>query len=120
MPNARRLHYHNQKLNSGQWAIIANEAEEIVAAIAAEVDADRRARQAASLSETHAEKTTHSEVVSDKKLSQTKKAHANDTATKLAETFPTNRTYHNQKLNIPTNKQKFLADTCTGVRCSNL
>jgi hypothetical protein len=40
----------------------------------------RREKQAESLAQTHAG-------VSDKKLSETTKPHANDTATKLAETF---------------------------------
>ncbi len=71
-----------------QWAIIANEAEDIVKAIAEQVERERREKQAASLAETHAG-------VSVKKLTETKDENQTRTDTKLAETFPTNRTYIN-------------------------
>lgn len=87
-----------RNLNSGQWAMIAVEAEDIMAAIAEEVEKERREKQAAELSKTHAGKT---EVVCNKTLLQTppplkRDPNANSAPTKAAELFNTNRTYVNQ------------------------
>jgi len=65
----------------------ANEAEDIVQAITAEVEKERREK----ISE--ARKTETGQIF-------VQSPHANDTATKLAETFPTNRTYINAAAKI--------------------
>lgn len=77
-----------RNLNSGQWATIAVEAEELIGAIAKQVEKGRRAK----ISETKKTPAT-----SDKKLSDVpRNHHANTTPTKTAELFNTNRTYVNQ------------------------
>lgn len=77
-----------RNLNKGQWATIAVEAEEIMAALRAATESERRKKQ----SETRAG-------LSDKKLSD-KKEHLQKTATKAAELFNTNRTYINQAAKV--------------------
>lgn len=86
-----------RNLNSGQWATIAAEAEELIAAIAENVEKDRREKQAETQRETKGQKTVKaSERLSDKKLSDSPKSeHSEKTATKSAELFNTNRTYVN-------------------------
>jgi hypothetical protein len=75
-----------RNLNKGQWATIAVEAEDIMAALSNAA----RARQG-----------TRSDLTSDKKLSQVKKReHGEKTATKAAELFNTNRTYINQAAKV--------------------
>lgn len=76
-----------RNLNSGQWATIAVEAEDIMAAIAEQVEKERREK----ISETKKNPTP------DKNLSD---VHANSTPTKAAELFNTNRTYVNQAAKI--------------------
>jgi hypothetical protein len=78
-----------RNLNSGQWACISQEAEDLIKAIREQVEKDRRKKQAEQLKKTHAG-------VSDKKLSKTSDEHKEKTATKTAELFNTNRTYVNQ------------------------
>ena len=77
-----------RNLNSGQWATIAVEAEDIMGAIAEQVEKDRREKQAA----------TQSEPVQQKIVTQP--ANRNVTDTKAAEIFQTNRTYINQATKI--------------------
>jgi len=77
-----------RNLNSGQWATIAVEAEDIMGAIAEQVEKDRREKQAA----------TQSESVQQKIVAQP--ANRNVTDTKAAEIFQTNRTYINQATKI--------------------
>ena len=77
-----------RNLNSGQWATIAVEAEDIMGAIAEQVEKDRREKQAA----------TQSEPVQQKIVTQP--ANRNVTDTKAAEIFQTNRTYINQASKI--------------------
>jgi len=77
-----------RNLNSGQWATIAVEAEDIMGAIADQVEKDRREKQAA----------TQSEPVQQKIVAQP--ANRNVTDTKAAEIFQTNRTYINQATKI--------------------
>jgi hypothetical protein len=75
-----------RNLNSGQWATIAVEAEDIMAAIAVEAKARQGKR---------------TDLTSDKKLSEVpKQEHADKTSTKAAELFNTNRTYVNQAAKI--------------------
>lgn len=83
-----------RNLSSSQWAAIAVEAEEILAAIAEAVEQERRAKQAEHLKETH-ESGGFGGGVSDNKLSDTKDEHETKTAHKAAELFNTNRTYIN-------------------------
>lgn len=94
-----------RNLNSGQWACIAAEADELLAVIAKATEEERRTIQSASLRETLAQKAmraaeTEIERVSDKNLSETKDEHATKTATKAAELFNTNRTYVNQAVKM--------------------
>lgn len=78
-----------RNLNSGQWACIAAEADDLLAVIAAAVEKERRERQ------------REAQKLSDKKLSDTPKPqHAEKTATKAAELFNTNRTYVNQAVKM--------------------
>ena len=75
-----------RNLNSGQWATIAVEAEDIMAAIAAQAKRQQGKR---------------TDLTSDKKLSEViKHEHAGKTATKAADLFNTNRTYVNQAAKI--------------------
>lgn len=75
-----------RNLNSGQWATIAVEAEDIMAAIAAQAKKQQGKR---------------TDLTSDKKLSEViKHEHADKTATKAADLFNTNRTYVNQAAKI--------------------
>jgi hypothetical protein len=75
-----------RNLNSGQWATIAVEAEDIMGAIAEQVKSQQGKR---------------TDLTSDKKLSDVPRdVHANSTPTKAAEIFQTNRTYINQATKI--------------------
>lgn len=77
-----------RNLNSGQWACIAVEAEDLIEAIRKEVQKQKREK----ISQT--KKTIPT---SDKKLSDVpNNEHAHTTAHKTAELFNTNRTYVNQ------------------------
>ena len=82
-----------RNLNSGQWATIAVEAEEVMGAIAEQVEKDADVKRS--------EATKAQRAGDDKKLSSPQKAeHTNTTATKAAEIFGTNRTYINQAAKI--------------------
>lgn len=70
-----------RNLNSTQWACVAVEAEELIAALK-EAAKERQG--------------TRTDLTSDKKLSEVKNEHENKTAHKLAEAFNTNRTYINE------------------------
>lgn len=79
-----------RNLNSGQWACIAVEADDLIKVIRQEVERQKIEKQKANASNQHTE-------ARDKKLSQPKRDyHANTTPTKTAELFNTNRTYVNQ------------------------
>jgi hypothetical protein len=92
-----------RNLNSGQWACIAAEADDLLAVIAKQVERDRIEKQRANAVNQHGE-------AFDKKLSQPEpqpqklpeKHHANTTPTKAAELFNTNRTYVNQAVKMKT------------------
>jgi Domain of unknown function (DUF4326) len=82
-----------RSLSSGQWATVAVEAEDIMGAIAEQVETDADAKRS--------EATKAQRAGEDKKLSAPQKAeHADKTATKAAELFQTNRTYINQATKI--------------------
>jgi hypothetical protein len=75
-----------RNLNSGQWATIAVEAEDIMGAISEQAKTQQGKR---------------TDLTLDKKLSDVQKPeHADKTATKAAEIFQTNRTYINQATKI--------------------
>lgn len=77
-----------RNLNSGQWAIIANEAEDLVRAISEQVERERLEKQKAHAANQHSEPC-------NKSLLQPEPRNPNENAaaTKLAEVFPTNRTW---------------------------
>lgn len=77
-----------RNLSSGQWATIAVEAEDLLAAIKADAEKERREKIAASRKDETAQKIAPSEK-SDR-----------ETSTKAAELFNTNRTYINQAAKI--------------------
>lgn len=77
-----------RNLNSGQWATVAVEAEEIMAAIASQAEAERREKIAASRKDETRQKIAPSEKDNGK------------TAHKAASLFNTNRTYVNQAAKI--------------------
>lgn len=80
-----------RNMSSSQWAAVAVAAEDILTAIREQVEAQRRAKQAA----------TQAAVLSDKKLSDSSDdEHASKAATKVAEVFNTNRTYVNEAKKI--------------------
>ena len=89
-----------RNLNSGQWATIAAEAEELMTAIAESVEKDRREKQGKAKTE-NAKQPDKKDVLSDKKLSDKKTSeHSNTTPTKAAELFNTNRTYVNNAVKM--------------------
>jgi hypothetical protein len=79
-----------RNLNSGQWATIAAEAEELMGAIAEQVEKERREKQSA----------TQAEPVQQKIVTQP--VNRNVTDAKAAELFNTNRTYVNQAVKMKT------------------
>lgn len=85
-----------RNLNSGQWAAIANEAEEIIEAIEKDVEENRRKAQAETLKESLSKKAS-SESLGEKIPPNYKRDHKkheqSKTRTKLAETFNTNPRY---------------------------
>lgn len=107
-----------RNLNSGQWACIAAEADDLLAVIAEQVEKERLEKQKANAANQHTEP-------SDKNLSEPSKdkhgivihkthplhpdyetnikrlnEHSTKTATKAAELFNTNRTYVNQAVKM--------------------
>ena len=83
-----------RNLNSGQWATIAVEAEDIMAELARHVEKERRIRIAAARND---DETRQKIASSQKDLTKT--------STKAAQIFNTNRTYINQAAGIVTGKQ---------------
>lgn len=81
-----------RNLTSSQWAAVAVEADELMAAIREAVEKERREKQAASLAETHGAGAFG---VSVNKLTETKNENADRVTQKAAELFNTNRTYIN-------------------------
>lgn len=92
-----------RNLTSSQWAAVAVEADEIIAAIKARVEEERRAKQAERLKETH-KSGGFGAGVSDNKLSNTKTEHETKTAHKTAELFNTNRSYINDAAKLKTER----------------
>lgn len=77
-----------RNLTSSQWAAVAVEADEIIAAIKAKVEGERRKKQAATLAATH---ESGNFGVSVNKLTETNQDERK-AAHKTAELFNTNRT----------------------------
>ena len=78
-----------RNLNSGQWATVAVEAEDVMAAIRESVERERRKKQAEAQSKA-------GEPIPQKIVVQPKNDTTKETAHKAAELFNTNRTYVNQ------------------------
>jgi hypothetical protein len=78
-----------RNLNSGQWATVAVEAEDVMAAIRESVERERRKKQAEAQSKA-------GEPIPQKIVEQPKNDTTKETAHKAAEMFNTNRTYVNQ------------------------
>lgn len=76
-----------RNLNSGQWATVAVEAEDLMLAIAEQVEKERREKQSA---------TQSKEAMGQKIVPQASGQVEDKTAHKAAELFNTNRTYINQ------------------------
>lgn len=84
-----------RNLNSGQWACIAAEADDLLAVIREQVEKERRDKQAESQSKT-------SEPIPQKIAGQPKNDNSKETSAKAAELFNTNRTYVNQAVKMKT------------------
>lgn len=85
-----------RNLNSGQWACIAAEADDLLAVIREQVEKERIEKQKANAANQHQEAL-------GKKLPQPSPAKDEQkTATKAAELFNTNRTYVNQAVKMKT------------------
>lgn len=82
-----------RNLNSGQWACIAAEADELLAVIREQVERDRREKQAEAQTKTN-------EPVQQKIVAQPTNRNVSDA--KAAELFNTNRTYVNQAVKMKT------------------
>jgi hypothetical protein len=82
-----------RNLNSGQWACIAAEADDLLAVIAEQVEKERIEKQRANAANQHTEAL-------GKKLPEPSKPDDQKTATKAAELFNTNRTYVNQAVKM--------------------
>ena len=78
-----------RNLNSGQWACIAADADDLLAVIAEQVEKERREKQAATQSEPIVQK-----------IAQQPSGMETRTVTKAAELFNTNRTYVNQAVKM--------------------
>jgi hypothetical protein len=98
-----------RNLNSGQWACIAADADDLLAVIAEQVEKDRREKQAEAqrrVNETPKAfereliPTPPMEPVGQKIVRQPTNEHATKTTTKAAEIFNTNRTYVNQAVKM--------------------
>jgi hypothetical protein len=89
-----------RNLNSGQWACIAAEADDLLAVIREKVEEERR-RKIAEAMENNTNRTAQS--VPDRtaqKIAPSETKTEKETATKAAELFNTNRTYVNQAVKM--------------------
>lgn len=89
-----------RNLNSGQWACIAAEADDLLAVIREKVEEERR-RKIAEAMENNTNRTAQS--VPDRtaqKIAPSETKAEKETATKAAELFNTNRTYVNQAVKM--------------------
>lgn len=84
-----------RNLNSGQWACIAAEADDLLHVIAEEVERERLEKQKANAVNQHQEPSV-------KKLTEPRDDNSSRTQAKAAELFNTNRTYVNQAVKMKT------------------
>jgi len=105
-----------RNLNSGQWATIAVEAEELIAAIRFKVEKERRDKQAETKRQTTSQKalSAAAEVVVQKIVPQPKDT-SKLVATKTAELFNTNRTYVNQAAKLKAEAPEVFAQVKAGT-----
>jgi hypothetical protein len=105
-----------RNLNSGQWATIAVEAEELIAAIRFKVEKERRDKQAETKRQTTSQKalSAAAEVVVQKIVPQPKDT-SKLVATKTAELFNTNRTYVNQAAKLKVEAPEVFAQVKAGT-----
>lgn len=90
-----------RNLNSGQWATIAAEADELMKAIGDDVEKERREKQAETQRKTKGQKAVQAaEAVGQKFVPQPFGKVEDKTAHKAAELFNTNRTYVNQAVKM--------------------
>lgn len=82
-----------RNLNSGQWACIAAEADDLLALIREQVERERIVKQKANAANQHQEPSV-------KKLTQPKDDNSSRAQAKAAEIFNTNRTYVNQAVKM--------------------
>lgn len=113
-----------RNLNSGQWATIAVEAEDLMSAIRADVEkeANEKRRKAAKMitdsaksNKERSEWAETSKVSGDKKLSAPQSHHADTTPTKAAKLFNTNRTYVNQASKLKTEAPEIFEQVKAGT-----
>lgn len=90
-----------RNLTSSQWAAVAVEAEEIIAAIAEAVEQEQRKRQSENAANRYTER---GHIASDNLLSEAKSEHETKTAHKAAELFNTNRSYINDAAKLKTER----------------
>ena len=83
-----------RNLNSGQWACIAADADDLLSVIAEQVEKDRIEKQKANAVNQHSEPALAQKIVPTQTKSE------RETATKAAELFNTNRTYVNQAVKM--------------------
>ena len=88
-----------RNLNSGQWACIAAEADDLLSVIREQVERDRREKQAKAQATLHKmlDNTPQASELSDKKLPDSQPQRSTE---KAAELFNTNRTYVNQAVKM--------------------
>ena len=84
-----------RNLNSGQWACIAAEADDLLAVIREQVERERIEKQKANAANQHQEPSV-------KKLTEPKDDNSSRAQAKAAELFNTNRTYVNQAVKMKT------------------
>ena len=84
-----------RNLNSGQWACIAAEADDLLAVIREQVERERIEKQKANAANQHHEPSV-------KKLTEPKDDNSSRAQAKAAELFNTNRTYVNQAVKMKT------------------
>lgn len=104
-----------RNINSGQWATIAVESDELIAKVRARVEKDRRSQQKVSRAATEAAKKS-GEVVGKKISPQPLSGKEEDkSAHKAAKLFNTNRTYVNQATKLRTEAPKVFEQVKAGT-----
>lgn len=99
-----------RNLTSSQWAAVAVEADEIVKAIKSETERQRREKQAETQS------VTKSGGAITQLIGGSDNKHETETATKLATTFNTNRTYINEAARLKEEKPEIFEQVKSGEK----